>query len=206
MEIIILENENIRVQLLPFGATIYKLFIKDKKGKWENIVLSYPDCKEYKSTKTYFGMTCGRHAGRIVNGKFSIDGKEYQADINNKGHSLHGGTIGISHKLWSYKMNYENCVSFFLESPDGDMGFPGNVKIEVIYTLEDNTLTVEYKGVSDKNTLLNLTNHSYFNLSGDLKEAMYEHKLQINADKFINTDEFVNAVSVDKVDGTDFDF
>lgn len=206
---IILENEFITLHLLPFGATIYKIFTKDKFGEKENIVLSHKTPEDYDRLKSYFGITCGRHAGRIENGKFSIDGEEYNVTINDGRNSLHGGNVGLSFRNWDYTYSENDetmIVKFTVLSEDGEEGYPGNAQISVQYTLVKNKLFLEFICDSDKKTLINLTNHSYFNLYGKNKKPIYDHELYINSNNYVVGNEETLPVSISPSKNTPFDF
>ncbi|MFV0520677.1 MAG: aldose epimerase family protein [Lachnospirales bacterium] len=204
---IILKSSEVEVHLLPYGATIYRIKTKNKNGVMKNICLNHLDINKYdKFNESYLGATIGRVAGRIKNGIFDIDGITYYLDINSKGKdSLHGGENGFDKVLWKYEVfGDEKCV-FTYESKDLEGGYPGNVCITVEYILVDNELTVNYYGTSDKNTYLNLTNHSYFNLADD-DVTIEKHKLQINATKYIGCDERLIPTDVFDIKGTEYDF
>lgn len=206
---IILENDFITLHLLPFGATIYKLYTKDKFGEKENIVLSHKNIDTYKTNPSYFGTTCGRHAGRIENGKFEINGQEYLATQNDGNNSLHGGQFGVSFKDWDYTYSEDDdtmVVKFTLFSKDGEDGFPGNVQITTQYTVIKNKLYLEYVCDTDKDTLINLTNHSYFNLYGKNKKPIYNHELYLSCNKYVATNEESLPTTIEDVKNTPFDF
>ncbi len=206
---IILENDEITVHLLPYGATLYKLFTKNRDGVKENIMLSCSNWEDLKKPSPYYGMTCGRHAGRIENGTFSIDGTTYNTSQNDGNHNLHGGFLGISHKVWDYKIEEDlNSISctFKTFSPDMEEGFPGNVYISVTYKLTINSLYIEFNGTTDKKTFLNLMNHGYYNLTGDFNQKIYNHNLYICADEFVNTTDEDIPGKIQYVKNTPFDF
>jgi aldose 1-epimerase len=173
---------------MNYGAAILELLVPDRDGRVENVVLAYENMEDYNRCLTYFGMICGRTSGRIANGQFVIDGTKYTLNKNEKGISnLHGGIEGFSFKKWEFEIfqqENEAGVSFFTTSPDMEEGYPGNVQVEVKYTLNNKSeLILEYKGTTDRATLLNMTNHSYFNLSGDYKRPITDEKLFIDADR-----------------------
>lgn len=212
VSIILLQNDNnFSVRLMNYGAAILELLVPDRNGRVENVVLSYENMEDYNKCSTYFGMICGRTSGRIANGQFVLDGTKYTLNKNEKGTTtLHGGFEGFSFKNWNYKTfqnENEVGVSFFTSSPDMEEGYPGNVQVEVVYTLNNkNELALEYKGVTDKATLLNMTNHSYFNLSGNYNKPITEEALFIDADRFIELDENLIGIDVKSVKGTPMDF
>lgn len=206
---IILENKYITLHLLPYGATIYKLFTRDNKGNKENIVLSQKKIEDYVNLDSYFGMTCGRHAGRIENGKFKINDIEYNLTKNNGRNCLHGGNTGLSFRNWDYTYSKENdkmVVKFSLLSKHGEDGFPGNVNIIAQYTLIRNKVYLEFTCETDRPTYLNLTNHSYFNLYGKDKREIYDHELYISSDKYALTNEEALPTTIESVEDTPFDF
>lgn len=206
-KMITIKNESgFHLSVSDLGARIVSL------GRDKELVLGFDSAEEYLEKDAFIGASIGRTAGRIENGRFTLDGQEYQVAIDPEtGHSLHGGKPGFEKKKWDYTIengDEEASVVFTLTSPDGEHGFPGELKIEVRHTLtQDNTWRVTTKGISDQTTLFNPTNHVYFNLSGDVTEAIDEHKLWLNSDAFaslkpdtIPTGEIVNSV------GTPFDF
>ena len=196
-----IENDYLRVVVSDLGATLVKLI--DKKS-CKDIVLGFDDEKKYIDTKCYLGASVGRNANRIGNAKFSLNGKEYKLSVNDNMNQLHGGVNNFSFKVWSLREIKEDSITFSLFSFDGEEGFPGNLKVDVTYKLDDNNLIWSYSGSSDADTLFNMTNHSYFNL-GD--ENIFNHELKVFTDKYSPTDEF--ALTLDKtepVEGTPYDF
>lgn len=213
ISIITLKNDNnISLRLMDYGAAIIELMVPDRNGKPENVVLEYKNIEDYIKCSTHFGMICGRTSGRIADGRFKIDGIEYMLDKNEKGKTnLHGGYEGFSFKQWNYeiieKTEGEAGIRFYLHSKDMEEGYPGNVDAEVLYTLDNkNRLSIDYKGKTDKPTLLNMTNHSYFNLSGNYKRSITEQFLYINADRFIELNEVMIGINIKNVKGTPMDF
>ncbi len=184
-----------RLKILNLGATILSLLIKDKKGKEVNVVVGPKNAEDYISAEYLnenrcFGASIGRYAGRISNGEFELEGKKYTLFQKNGVH-LHGGFRGLQHKIWNLKtenktMNSSIRLSCFSE--DLEEGYPGNLKIEVKYTLSENDeLQIEYSATTDKKTPVNLTNHTYFNLNG--KGSVSDHQLCINAENILEVDE-----------------
>jgi aldose 1-epimerase len=189
---ITLKNKNgIIIKILNYGGIIKNLYIPDRNGNLGDIVLGFDNFEPYIENPPYFSAIIGRVANRISNGKFIIDGKEYKINTPFKDYSLHGGIKGFDKKIWkveTYKIDGEEGVELNYLSPDGEEGFPGNLKTRVIYRLNDNNeFITEYFAETDKATHVNLTNHAYFNLSG--KENIYDHELLIKADKITETDE-----------------
>lgn len=205
-------NDNmLTVNILNYGGIITEIMAPNRKGKFENVVLGFSNIKDYEEKSPYFGAIVGRTAGRISNARFEIDGEEYILEKNSDKHNLHGGNKGFDKVIWDVeeiiekdyigmKMNYI--------SKDGEEGFPGNLDVKVIYFLNnDNELRIQYIATPDKKTIINLTNHSYFNLSGNLKEDILNHKLIINADKVGYVDnEVIPNGQIANVENTVFDF
>ena len=161
--VITLRKGDISCKILSFGATIQSLTVPDRKGQPLDIVLGYDSISEYETQDAYLGAVVGRYANRIAKGKFSLNGKEYSLAINNGPNHLHGGIVGFSYKVWTIEDAGEDFVKLSLESADGEEAYPGNMKITVTYTLDNNSLSIRYEAVSDADTVCNLTNHSYFN-------------------------------------------
>lgn len=212
VSIILLQNDkNISVRLMNYGAGILELLVPDRYSKAENIVLTFENIEDYNKCSTYFGLICGRTSGRIAKGEFILDREKYILNKNEKGTTnLHGGFGGFSFKSWEFEVfqnEMEAGVCFSTSSPDMEEGYPGNVNVKVLYTLNNkNELKLEYKGSTDKATLLNMTNHSYFNLSGSYNKPVTEEELFIDADRFIELDENLIGIDVKGVKGTPMDF
>jgi len=148
-----------------------------------DVCLGYEHLGQYIHEDGYIGACVGRHANRIAGSRFTLNGQEYVLSTNEGNNQLHGGKEGFSHKVWDFDCG-ENEVTFSLDSPNGDEGFPGNLHTEITFRLEGSALCLEYKAVSDKDTVVNLTNHAYFNLGGHDSGAVYSHELQINANNY----------------------
>ncbi|RDU36711.1 galactose-1-epimerase [Neobacillus piezotolerans] len=196
---------------LDYGCIITEILVPDSKGQIENVVLGFDNLEDYLRHSPYFGAVVGRVAGRIKDGRFSLDGKEYILAKNNDGNHLHGGLKGLDKVIWDAKVHAEGPVArveFSYESPDGEEGYPGNVSLRTVYTLtDDNELIVEFFGATDKKTILNLTNHTYFNLSGDAKSTILNHTLKLDSERFLELDEnLIPTGSLLDVEGTAFDF
>lgn len=187
-------NRGCEVAITNYGAKIVSLMVPNKEGTFTDVVLGHPSIDEYlTSEEPYFGAVCGRTANRIAGGRFLLEGKEYQLAVNNGPNSLHGGIKGYNAVVWDVKNVTPNSIELFYLSPDGEEGFPGNLSVTVIYTLtDDNSLELCYKAKTDKTTILNLTNHSYFNLSGEGDPYIGDHLLMLNADLYLPTD--ANAI------------
>ena len=197
------------VQITNYGGYIVSFTAPNKAGKQENIVLGVPTFADYLKGTPSFGPIIGRFGNRIANGKFTLDGKEYTMVQNNGPNTLHGGRVGFDKKLWAATPvdGNEPAVRLTYTSPDGEEGFPGNLSVQVTYTLQkDNALRIDYKATTDKPTVLNLTNHAYFNLSG-MKRDMLNNELMIKADHILPTDKTqIPTGELMAVAGTPFDF
>lgn len=171
-----------QADVTDLGAILVNLFVPGKDGKADDVVLGFATGEEYYGNGSFFGATIGPSANRIGNAKFTIEGKEYQLDVNDGPNNLHSDfEKGYHKRMWDAEI-LDNGVKFSLEAPDGDMGFPGNLKISVTYTLtEDNAISLKYHGTTDRAALLNMTNHSYFNLAGHKAGNIEDHVLTINA-------------------------
>ena len=207
-----LTNTNgIVLKLITRGAAISELHVPDKSGKLADVVLGFDSVADYESDKNqYFGCTTGRYANRIAKGKFTIDGKEYQVAVNNGPNHLHGGVKRSLDKVaWqAEKLPKQNAVRFRYSSPDGEEGYPGKLDVTVTYTLtEKNEVRIDYLATTDKATPVNLTNHSYFNLSGAGAPSVLDHELTLNAQEVTPTDDnLIPTGKFAKVAGTPLDF
>lgn len=180
-------NNGLEIQITNFGGIITKILMPDKVGKVEDIVLGFDTLEEYIFNPPYFGCITGRVAGRIKNAQFELDGKVYLLSSNQGQHHLHGGFKGFNSKLWDVVHSENNLLVLKYCSIDGEEGYPGNLELEVNYRLtNENELHIEYRATTDKATPVNLTNHSYFNLSG--KADVLDHRIQIEADHYLETD------------------
>ena len=211
VEFFVLKNKNgIKAKLISFGATLVSLDVPDKNGKFADVVTGYDSLEAYIKDVYYFGGTIGRFANRIANAKFTLDGIEYKLAANNGKNHLHGGIVGFNKVLWQAE-SFEkdgNCgVIFRYLSPDGQEGYPGNLDVIVTYTLtDDNELKISYEAAADKKTIINLTNHSYFNLAGHNSGDILAHRIKINADAVTAVDEgYIPTGQIMKIKGTKFD-
>lgn len=201
----LLESSHVKVEVLTLGAIIRSVLCPGKDQDWADVVLGYNNVQGYLSDKRYFGAVVGRVANRIAKGRFVVEGKEYQLDINNGPNALHGGLQGFNKELWKATA-VEGGVQLSHSSPDGDQGYPGEVQVTVTYTLQGKTLTAEYQARSTKTTPINLTNHSYFNLAGQAVPDVYDHEVSISADSYLPVDDTsIPTGEVRAVDGTPFD-
>jgi aldose 1-epimerase len=196
-------------KLITFGAALVDLMVPDRNGKLGDVVLGFDTLPPYLAKNPFFGVTVGRYANRISKGRFSLDGKEYQLAINNGPNSLHGGAVGFDHRIWTAEPKETpqgQSVRFTYLSKDGEENYPGDLSVSVTYTLTDkNELKIDYSAETDKATILNLTNHSYFNLGGSADILNYI--LYLNADKFTVVDDtLIPTGEIKSVAGTPLDF
>ncbi|MDC7682406.1 galactose mutarotase [Asticcacaulis sp. BYS171W] len=213
---VVLKNaKGVTAKVISYGATLQSLKTPDRAGKIADVVIGYDTINGYVETPQYTGVTVGRYANRIAKGKFSIDGKEYTLATNNNGNHLHGGLKGWDKVNWTVKDVKSGgaagaaSVTLAYTSPDGEEGYPGTVKVEVTYTLsETNDLTVTYKATTDKPTVINLTNHSLFNLGGvNSGRSALDATLQLESDGYLPTsDTAIPSGEITPVKGTPFDF
>jgi len=207
-----LKNTNgLEVDISTFGGTITRWSAPDKDGNFDDVILGFKDLSSYQGTHPYFGSLVGRYANRIALGKFTLEGKSYSLAINNPPNALHGGPLGFHKKLWIAKsLEEKNAVGVVLtlNSPDMEEGYPGNLKVEVTYRLNDkNELSIDYKATTDKTTVVNLTNHAYFNLKGEGNGDILDHQLKIFANQFTPVDStLIPLENHSDVDNTPFDF
>ncbi|HLR00722.1 MAG TPA: aldose epimerase family protein [Sphingobacterium sp.] len=192
-----------------FGARIVSLIVPDKEEKLRDVVLGFSKGSDYhNSEEPFFGPIVGPFGNRINKGKFQLDDKEYQLQINNEPNTLHGGFDGLHFQVWHANVLSEDSIEFTCELPDGKDGFPGNRKLKVIYSLtKDNSLVIDYEGTTDEKTILNLTNHAYFNLNGEGSGTILKHRLKIFADDFTPVDStLIPTGEIASVENTPFDF
>jgi len=179
------------VKILNYGGTITNIIVPDKKGEFGDVVLGFDSLSGYlQKTNPFFGSLVGRYANRIAHAKFTLDGKTYSLAANDHGNSLHGGIKGFDKVVWTSAPVSDSSLKLFYESMDGEEGYPGKLSVEVTYTLtSNNELKIEYTASSDKPTPVNLTNHSYFNLSAGADSTILDHELMLNGDKYtaVNT-------------------
>ena len=196
VHIFTLSNKDMTVKISNFGGVVISIITPDKNGKLEDIVLGYDKLEGYLKNRPYLGAIVGRHANRIENAIFEINGHIYNVSKNEGNNHLHGGIKGFNKAIWDAKIitkENDEYLELAYMSKDGEEGYPGNLQVKVIYRLtEENALEINYFAVSDKDTVVNLTNHSYFNLSGHASGNILKHKLMINGEKFtvINNEGF----------------
>ncbi|QNT78216.1 aldose epimerase family protein [Entomobacter blattae] len=213
----VLTNHNgMQVSFISYGGIITEINVADKNGKPDNVVLGFGNLDGYTKDSAkgglYFGALIGRYANRIAKGTFSLDHHTYHLAITAPPNSMHGGIHGFDKRVWHVKAlpvaEHSVGAELTMESHDGDQGYPGNLKVAVTYTLDDqNTLSLHYKATTDKPTVLNLTNHSYFNLGGQGSGSIADEVLQINASHYTPTDQYaIPTGEIAPVEGTVFDF
>ncbi|WP_228729889.1 aldose epimerase family protein [Shewanella avicenniae] len=208
-----LTNANgIEVEVISYGGIITKMITPDAKGNMKDIALGFDTLEEYIASKNgnpYFGALIGRYGNRIADGKFTLDGKEYTLATNDGDNHLHGGKLGFDQKVWGIKPFVKDgkaCVELTLTSPDGEEGYPGTLETKVVYELTaDNKLDMQFTATTDKPTIVNLTQHSYFNLADS--DSILDQQIQINADQYTPTRPgLIPTGEVAAVEGTPFDF
>ena len=197
----------IRAKVLNYGAILYSLEIPEKDGGYRDVVLGFDRLEDYFENGSYYGALVARCANRIGGAKITLDGKTYELDKNDGNNNLHSGFHPLCKRVWPVKAYSDNAITFSYESPDLDMGFPGQLHIDVTYTLSEDALIIDYHGLSDADTVFNPTNHSYFNLKGAGEGTILDHKLFLYADQFTCTDaESVATGEIREVAGTPMDF
>ena len=181
-------EDGLLVQVLTFGAVIERLEAPDRAGRRENVVLGLQTVEDYAKRSPHFGAMTGRYAGRIGGARFTLDGTEYLLPRNDGDNSLHGGPAGFGRRLWTVERADEASVTLSYVSADGEAGYPGTLRTLLTYTVEGATLRLDYEASTDRPTVLNLTNHSYFNLAGEGSGDVFGHELQIDADEVLEQD------------------
>jgi aldose 1-epimerase len=200
----------IQVGIINYGGIITKIITQAKDSSWGDVVTGYDSLAGYtQKDNPYFGALIGRYANRLAKGKYTIDGVDYSAALNNNGHSLHGGLKGFDKVVWEAAiLPGDSSIQLNYLSQDGEEGYPGNLKVQVVYTLmANNAIKIEYTASTDKTTILNLTNHAYFNLTAGKSNTIYDHLVQINANKFTPVDaSLIPTGELLEVKGTPMDF
>ncbi|APU67043.1 aldose epimerase family protein [Christiangramia flava] len=207
----IFHSNGLEISMINYGGIITSLKTPDRSGKIEDIVLGFDTLSEYEEKSPYFGALIGRFGNRIAKGQFSLDGNSYHLANNNAPNHLHGGNRGFDKVCWNMKIGEQrdDAVSVILEytSADGEEGYPGELKTKVTYTLTENSLKIEYHATTDAPTVLNLTHHSYFNLSGNPGQPVTDHMVQFPSDYYLPIDEHLIPLGKpEKVTDTPFDF
>lgn len=208
-DLYLLKNANgMEVTVTNYGGRIVSVMVPDKEGNMQDVVLGYDSIADYMAVNNDFGATIGRYANRIANGKVTIEGIEYDLPTNNFGHTLHGGPNGFQKQIFKGMQPDSQSVVLTYLSVDGEENFPGNLNVKVTMTLtDDNAIDIAYEAETDKETVVNLTNHSYFNLSGDPSQTILDHMLTIHADEYTPVDRtFMTTGAIEKVEGTPMDF
>lgn len=196
------------ISVTDFGAALVSVIVPDQDGNMVDVALGHPDVQGYELLGGCLGATIGRNGNRIKDARFMLNGKEIILAKNNNNNNLHSGPNGYHKRYWAFTDHTDNSLTFTMDSPDGDQGFPGTFTAHITYTLnEDNELKLHYTGMSDQDTIANMTNHSYFNLNGEGSGPVYDQLLCIDADGYVPTDEVsIPYGRVDSVEGTPFDF
>lgn len=211
VEVFTLKDEKLEVQIATYGGEVLSIKVPDRDGKVADVVLGFDTPAGYyensnSKSAAFFGPIVGRYANRIAHAKFTLDGKEYTLAKNNGDNSLHGGPTGFHNRMWAGKIIPDGVELTYL-SKDGEEGYPGNLSVAVRYTVKGNELKIEYGATTDKDTVLNLTNHSYFNLAGQGNGTILQEQLQLNASRFTPVDsELIPTGELKPVAGTPFDF
>jgi aldose 1-epimerase len=205
-------SKGVEATLIDYGASLVSLKVPDRNGKSMDVVLGYDDIAGYEKDKSFFGASIGRYGNRIAGGQFILNGMTFHVPKNDGPNSLHGGTPGFNKRLWTAIDRSHpgaEVVEFSYTSPDGEEGYAGTLMVKVTYTLPDdkNELKIDYAATTDKDTVVNLTNHSYFNLSGDMSQEILKHQLLLHASEFTPVDSTLIPIGELKpVKGTPFDF
>ena len=209
-DLYILKNSNgMQAAITNFGGRLVSLLVPDKDGKLTDVVIGFDSVLQYQaSTEPYFGATIGRYGNRIAKGKFTLDGKQYLLATNNGTNSLHGGKKGFQYVIWDAKQMGDSVLELTYLAKDMEEGYPGNLRVKVIYTLTNaNELKLDYEATTDKKTVVNLTNHAFFNLNGQGSGTINNHELMINADSYTPVDSSLIPIGKNEpVANTPFDF
>ena len=205
VDVYTLKSPQVEAKVMTYGAKLISIKTADRTGKVADVMLGFDTLPEWLNDKSYNGAVVGRYGNRIALGKFTIDGQTYQVPTNDGPNALHGCPVGFDKKLWTAKQ-VPNGVELTLVSPDGDMGFPGKLTAQVTYTLKGGALRIDYRMTTDKATVVNLTNHTYFNLTGGTEDVL-GHQIRINADHYTPTSKtLIPSGNMDVVEGTPMDF
>jgi len=204
-------GKGMRVRILTYGGIIQTIEVPDRRGRTANVALGFDNLTDYVERSPYFGCITGRYANRIALGRFTLDGVQYQLPINNPPNSLHGGDVGFDKHIWAttpFRRGDTVGLVMRYTSPHLDQGYPGTLSTTVVYTLtRDNGIRMEYRATTDRPTIVNLTNHSYFNLAGEGSGTIEGHRLQLNASRYTPVDAtLIPTGSIDPVAGTPMDF
>lgn len=208
-ELYLLKNGNIQAAITNYGARVVSLLVPDKSGNMTDVVVGFDNVKDYsQGGDTYFGAVVGRYGNRIARGKFKLDGKEYTLATNNPPNHLHGGKKGFSREVWDANQPNDTTLVLTYVSRDGEEGYPGTLTARVTYTLtSNNALRIDYEATTDKKTVVNLTNHSYFNLNGEGSGTIDGHLMMLNADHYTPVDStLIPTGEIASVANTPLDF
>jgi aldose 1-epimerase len=206
-----LANGGTRLKVLSYGGIIQSLEIPDRHGRYANVSLGYDNLDAYVKGTTFFGATIGRYGNRIAKGQFTLDGKKYQLSVNDGVNSLHGGAKGFNTKVWDIEPFTDGPdvgLHLYYTSADGEMGYPGTLRTKVTFTLtRHGDWRIDYEATTDRPTVVNLTNHTYYNLAGEGSGSIYDHELWLGASRFTPTDSgLIPTGELAEVKGTPFDF
>ena len=204
VERIRVDNGKVAIEVLSLGGIIHSLWTEDKQGERDNIVLGCDSVADYLNQQAYLGAIAGRYSNRIANGKLNYQGTQYQLDVNQATNCLHGGTDGFHLKHWQMS-TLDNGVRLTLESPDGDMGFPGNCTVQLDYRLDDNNLIIEMRAKVDKACPISLTQHSYFNLEGGNSTTNTEHLIQVDSQQYLTMNDVGVPTAIKATANSDLD-
>ena len=201
-------DSGMEVKIITYGGRITSLTAPDAEGNYEDVVLGFNSLDQYLEDNPFFGALIGRFGNRIANGKFTLDGQEYTLAQNDGQNHLHGGEKGFDKVIWTVEEAGPKMLKLSYVSEDMEEGYPGNLETIVTYTLkDDNSLDVDYEATTDKKTVVNLTQHAYFNLSGDFSESILDHEIKINADQYLPvTENLIPTGELQDVENTPFDF
>lgn len=205
----VIKNRNVKAYFTNYGARLIGLLVPDKNGDSTDVVVGFGSVENYiKSTEPYFGATIGRFGNRIAKGKFNLNGNDFQITLNNGPNSLHGGKQGFQNVIWAVEQPDEATLIFKYTAKDGEEGFPGNLNVKVTYSItKENAVKMEYEATTDKPTVVNLTNHAFFNLNGEGSGKILNHKITIYADRYTPVDStLIPKGKLEPVAGTPFDF
>ncbi len=201
-------NRGMRVDITNFGGRIVSLWVPDENGQLQDVVLGFDNIKDYENIPSDFGACIGRYANRLNKGQITVGGVQYQLPTNNFGHTLHGGPTGWQYQVYEAEQISDQCLKLTMVSPDGDNGFPGQVIASCTYTLEEFALVMDYEATTDAPTVINMTNHTYFNLNGDGSTSVLNHELWLNANQMTPVDDtyMTTGEIVTIPEGDPFDF